>query len=106
MDHVTDPVCGMRIDPASAHTRLVHAGHTDHFCSAECVQRFEADPVRYGRRDDTMDEPGDEPAMERHEPPYTTFGGITVPKFGSAGSGGLEHELLPEAHDHDSDASR
>ena len=37
---------------------------------------------------------------ERHEPPYTTTGKwFTVPKFGSAGSGGAEYEPLPEAHD-------
>ena len=39
----------------------------------------------------------DEP-LERHEPPYTTTGPFTVPKFGSAGSGGLEYERLPERH--------
>ena len=37
--------------------------------------------------------------MEQHEPPYTTKGRMTAPKFGSAGSGGLEYERLPEAHD-------
>jgi hypothetical protein len=29
-------------------------------------------------------------------PPYTTTGPITAPKFGSAGSGGLENEPGPE----------
>ena len=42
-----------------------------------------------------------EPALERHEPPRTTTGPITAPKFGSAGSGGLEYERLPERHDRD-----
>ncbi len=37
--------------------------------------------------------------LEQHEPPYTTTGWFTAPKFGVAGSGGLEYELLPEAHD-------
>ena len=36
--------------------------------------------------------------LEQHEPPYTTLGFLTSPKFGSAGSGGLEYERLPEAH--------
>ncbi len=37
--------------------------------------------------------------MERHEPPRTTTGPLTAPKFGSAGSGGAEYERLPEQHD-------
>jgi hypothetical protein len=39
--------------------------------------------------------------LEQHEPPFTTLGFLTSPKFGAAGSGGLEYEQLPEAHDHD-----
>ena len=35
---------------------------------------------------------------ERHEPPYTRTGWFVAPKFGAAGSGGLEYERLPEAH--------
>jgi hypothetical protein len=38
-------------------------------------------------------------AEEQHEPPYTKSGGIVAPKFGSAGSGGAEHEPGPERHD-------
>lgn len=33
---------------------------------------------------------------EHPNPPYTTRGPITAPKFGSAGSGGLENEPGPE----------
>jgi len=28
----------------------------------------------------------------RRDPPYTNYGGVTAPKFGSAGAGGAEHE--------------
>lgn len=38
-------------------------------------------------------------ARERHEPRYTKIAGLIAPKFGSAGSGGAEYELLDEAHD-------
>ena len=38
---VTDPVCGMRVDRAKA-VRLEHAGHTYHFCSDGCRDRFQA----------------------------------------------------------------
>lgn len=36
------------------------------------------------------------PAEEDRNPPHTTTGPITAPKFGSAGSGGLEYEPGPE----------
>jgi Cu+-exporting ATPase len=41
---VTDPVCGMRIDPATAAGRHDHDGQTFHFCSTSCLHRFRADP--------------------------------------------------------------
>ncbi len=44
---VTDPVCGMEVDPQTAEHRLTHGGHTHYFCSASCNAKFEADPARY-----------------------------------------------------------
>jgi P-type Cu+ transporter len=45
---VTDPVCGMRIDPRSARGGSVnHAGQTFHFCAPRCRDKFVADPSRY-----------------------------------------------------------
>jgi len=44
---VTDPVCGMAVDPATAKHQLVAKGHTHYFCSAACKAKFEADPERY-----------------------------------------------------------
>ena len=41
---VTDPVCGMSVDPATAATSIEHEGHTYHFCSQRCAQTFAADP--------------------------------------------------------------
>ena len=45
---VTDPVCGMKIDPATAATTREHDGTTFYFCSTSCADRFDADPHRYG----------------------------------------------------------
>ncbi|MBA4062738.1 MAG: hypothetical protein C0501_03355 [Isosphaera sp.] len=42
-----DPVCGMTVDPATAAGSSAHAGTTYHFCSAHCLAKFRADPVRY-----------------------------------------------------------
>ncbi|MFN0244463.1 MAG: heavy metal translocating P-type ATPase [Planctomycetota bacterium] len=46
---VVDPVCGMRIDPATAAGSHVHDGVTFHFCAQSCLERFRADPARYLR---------------------------------------------------------
>ncbi|WP_372623297.1 heavy metal translocating P-type ATPase [Falsiroseomonas sp.] len=45
--HVTDPVCGMKVDPHATPHRAEHAGQTFHFCSAGCRSKFVADPARY-----------------------------------------------------------
>ena len=44
---VSDPVCGMAVDPATSKHRQEHAGATYHFCSAGCRSMFIADPARY-----------------------------------------------------------
>ena len=46
---VTDPVCGMKVEPATSKHRLEHGGTTFHFCSAGCRAKFEADPDKYLR---------------------------------------------------------
>ena len=87
MNQVRDPVCGMIIDRDTAKARSTHEGHDVYFCSDECRRAFEADPARYA--------PGE---AERHEPRSTVSGPFAAPKFGSAGSGGLEDEPGPERH--------
>ncbi len=44
---VTDPVCGMAVDPDAAAGSATHAGTTYYFCSRHCQQKFEADPEKY-----------------------------------------------------------
>lgn len=47
-DHrVTDPVCGMSVDPHVTPHRAEHAGRPYHFCSAGCRTKFVADPLKY-----------------------------------------------------------
>jgi Cu+-exporting ATPase len=43
----TDPVCGMKVDPATSKHRFEHAGATFHFCSAGCRTKFAAAPESY-----------------------------------------------------------
>ena len=44
---VTDPVCGMTVDPHTAKHRAEHRGHTYYFCSAGCRTKFVNDPQKY-----------------------------------------------------------
>ena len=44
---VLDPVCGMRVDPATSRHRFEHQGQTFHFCSAGCRTKFAANPAKY-----------------------------------------------------------
>jgi YHS domain-containing protein len=86
MQQVRDPVCGMSVDPSTAAARVTHGSKEYYFCSQQCRGAFQSDPARYTG------------GAERHEPPYTKTEHTAAPKFGSAGSGGLENELPPEAH--------
>jgi Cu+-exporting ATPase len=44
---VTDPVCGMQVEPANAPAHTTYRGHTYYFCCPHCLQKFTADPDRY-----------------------------------------------------------
>jgi Cu+-exporting ATPase len=42
-----DPVCGMKVDPHTTAHRHPYQGRTYYFCSAGCVSKFTADPIKY-----------------------------------------------------------
>ena len=44
---VTDPVCGMQIEPDDAAGTAAYKGTTYYFCSQLCLDAFEADPSAY-----------------------------------------------------------
>jgi len=44
---VTDPVCGMKLEPEMAHSRLEYEGMTVYFCSSACEEKFKSDPQKY-----------------------------------------------------------
>ena len=44
---VTDPVCGMNVEPAHAAASVEHQGNTYYFCSHGCRAAFTADPGKY-----------------------------------------------------------
>ncbi|MGB9379029.1 heavy metal translocating P-type ATPase [Candidatus Binatus sp.] len=41
---VTDPVCGMQVDPAKSKGSFEHKGTTYHFCGLRCLEKFKNDP--------------------------------------------------------------
>ncbi|HEY5611796.1 MAG TPA: heavy metal translocating P-type ATPase, partial [Thermoanaerobaculia bacterium] len=43
---VKDPVCGMRVDPATAKASSTHDGQTYFFCCEHCKAKFDADPAK------------------------------------------------------------
>jgi Cu+-exporting ATPase len=43
---VTDPVCGMTVDPVTA-LSVENDGRQVHFCSERCRDRFVADPAKF-----------------------------------------------------------
>jgi Cu+-exporting ATPase len=47
---VTDPVCGMTVDPLTSTHQFDFQGETFHFCSARCRERFAAEPEKYLQR--------------------------------------------------------
>ena len=48
-EKVTDPVCGMEVDPATA-SKVTHAGKTYYFCSEDEKVTFQKNPEKYTRK--------------------------------------------------------
>jgi len=44
---VTDPVCGMKVDPAKAASAVTVGTNTYYFCCRACGEKFTADPAKY-----------------------------------------------------------
>lgn len=53
----TDPVCGMKVDPATTPHHASHGDREWHFCSDKCRARFVADPARFLTPPDPVDAP-------------------------------------------------
>ena len=46
-DHLTDPVCGMTVEPDKTEHHARHGARDYHFCSGGCKTKFVADPEYY-----------------------------------------------------------
>lgn len=44
---VSDPVCGMAVDPETAEYSSLYESRRYYFCSYGCKQKFDVDPTKY-----------------------------------------------------------
>jgi Cu2+-exporting ATPase len=44
---VTDPVCGMKIEPETAYSKIEYEGQMVYFCSKHCEEEFKKNPKKY-----------------------------------------------------------
>jgi Cu+-exporting ATPase len=73
---VRDPVCGMKVAPATAKARHEHAGTVYYFCNPRCAERFRAEPEKYLARAQPAETPA--PAAG-HAPEPATAATYTCP---------------------------
>jgi Cu+-exporting ATPase len=85
---VTDPVCGMRVDPDAAAGKSDRNGSTHYFCSSSCKTKFDAAPERYVASTTAAKAPPSTPAAPSDEytcpmhPEVRQQGPGTCPKCG------------------------
>ena len=79
MESSKDLVCGQEVDQQKTPWKATVAQREYYFCSDKCRRNFEEDPSKY------------DPEIKTDQP-YTESHGFVAPRFGSAGSGGLENE--------------
>lgn len=53
---VTDPVCGMQVDPKTPGATSQYKGQTIYFCSAGCKADFDKNPEKYMRGNESQHE--------------------------------------------------
>jgi len=44
---MTDPICGMNVEPDRAAGSYEHKGQTYYFCSQHCLAKFKEDPEKF-----------------------------------------------------------
>lgn len=67
----TDPVCGMKVDRAKAHTARV-GGRTVYFCSTQCLEHFSAASRSQGGRFSAPSDRVDPPHSNTKEDAWAT----------------------------------
>ncbi|MGZ4812574.1 MAG: heavy metal translocating P-type ATPase [Terriglobales bacterium] len=83
---VTDPVCGMSVDPARARARADHQGRTYYFCCPGCAQKFSADPQKY------LSKPSGLVNLSPPTPSPKAVGGLVTLGAGTAAKGSPDRQ--------------
>jgi len=76
-----DPVCGMKVNVATAKNVAEHEGHTYYFCNPKCLAKFTAEPRRYLKPAEVVERPAPPP------PPGTIFTCPMHPEVRQVGPG-------------------
>src|SRR5262245_3210820 len=99
---VTDPVCGMRVDPHTARHTDTYAGRPYHFCSARCREKFVASPDKYLAPADAQAAPVPEgtiytcpmhPEIRQVGPGFCPICGMALEPVGAGAETGANPEL-------------
>ena len=75
-----DPVCGMKVEVATARHTALHSGHTHYFCNPKCLAKFTGDPDKYLK-------PQPAEALTPPPPPGTIFTCPMHPEVRQVGPG-------------------
>ncbi len=54
MAQVTDPVCGMTVDPTTAQHKSEYQGQSYYFCAPGCKKAFDKEPEKYLGQDKSV----------------------------------------------------
>ncbi|QNN21784.1 heavy metal translocating P-type ATPase [Planctomycetales bacterium ZRK34] len=82
---VSDPVCGMQVDPGRTAGHVELDGHDYYFCSTGCKSKFEANPAKYLAADEPAeDQSSDQLYTCPMHPEVRQVGPGSCPKCGMA----------------------
>lgn len=98
---LTDPVCGMSVDPETAQYKYAYKQHDYYFCAAHCLDKFKADPEKYiaPKQEETV-APGTiyvcpmHPQIRQNGPGTCPICGMALEPEVAAGDEGPSHELI------------
>jgi Cu+-exporting ATPase len=97
-----DPVCGMKVDPATSKHHFDHDGRIFHFCSAGCRSKFVAAPDSYLKPNLATPEPAKagviytcpmHPQIRQDSPGNCPICGMTLEPLAKTGAAEPNHEL-------------
>jgi Cu+-exporting ATPase len=99
----TDPVCGMKVDPAISAHKHIHQGRLYHFCSASCRTKFVQEPQKFLSKSERKPQTAAagatytcpmHPEIRRSEPGDCPICGMALEPVGATEETGPSPELI------------